>query len=355
MLNVSKIEYGLFSSKAWLFNLIQFDELQPVFSDSYFNLDVCFDVMEAPKQSSKFCLGCQISYLDSKEYSDEQVFKFLLEHCVLTNYLKCPGCGWMIRLSSVKKRFICRQIVSKNKKKKSHCNFTKTVWSQTFFHCSHFRPAVSSIFRLVSAAVCLPPPRRKVLLQEVNSHSRMIDWLLNVREVFIVAVSENSSKLGGKDQVVELAEAKWKTKNFKEALWDWAFGGIDRQSNETFLVPVEYHNIESLKDIIYQKINPGTIIVTNCTKSLTWSEIEELKKSLSVSFVYPHFSTINKVIKHHWREVCRDLKYTPSKRPPHSIDQLGEYLFKSKYPVLEERLHAFFVAAGRLYPPGKHS
>lgn len=310
--------------------------------------------MEDPQHSSKlvkFCQGCEISYLDSKEYSDEQVFNFLLEHRVVANFLKCPNCDWIIKLN-VKKRFLCRHIVSKNKRKRSHCNFTKTVWFKTFFHSLRFRPPVSSIFRMVSATVCLPPPRTKVLLQEVHSSNRMVDWYLNIREVFIDAVSENSKKLGGKDQVIELAEAKWKTQNFKEALWDWAYGGIDRQSSETFLVPVEYHSFESLKDIIYHKINPGTIIVTDCTKSLTYSEIQELKNSLSVSFVHPHFSTISKVIKHHWSEVRKDLKYPPSSKPPHSIDQLGEYLFKSKHPVLTERLHAFFVAAGKLYPPG---
>lgn len=309
--------------------------------------------MEARKHSPnlKFCIGCDISYLDSKEYSEEQVFNFLLEHCVIANTLKCPNCSWIIRLNA-QNRFICRHIVPKNKRKKSHCNFTRTIWFQTFFHSPCFRPQVSSIFRLVSATLCLPPPRTKVLLQEVNSRHRMINWHINLREVFIDAVSENSKKLGGKDQVVELAEGKWKTKNFKEASWDWAFGGIDRQSSETFLVPVQYHNVESLKDIIHQKINPGTIIVTNCTKSLTYTEIEEIKNSLSVSFVHPHFSTISNVIKHHWSEVCKDLKY---EKLPYSIDQLGEYLFKSKHPVLKERLHAFFVAAGRLYPPGKHS
>lgn len=312
--------------------------------------------MEALKHSFnlKFCQGCEISYLDSKEYSDQQVFNFLLEHGVIANPMKCPNCGWAVKLNA-QKRFICHHTVLRKKKKKSPCNFTRTVWFQTFLHSTHFRPSVSSIFRIVSAAVCLPPPRRKVFLQEANSNSRMVDWVLKIKEVFIDAVIENSKKLGGEGQVVELAEAKWKTKNLKEAPWDWAFGGIDRQSSETFLVPVEYHNIESLKDIVYQKINPGTIIVTNCTTSLTTAETEELKKSLNVSFEHPNISTISKVIKHHWSEVHKDLKYPPSQSPPHSIDQLGEYLFKSKHPVLAERLHAFFVAAGRLYPPGKQS
>lgn len=302
------------------------------------------------------CQGCEISYMDSIEYSKEQVISFLVNHGVAIKSMICPECGYRMKLYIPQEEYRCYGHVSKNKQKRGKCNFSKSMWSQTIFH--QCRLTKCKVFRLIGAAVWLVPSLRVTAVQQEVSKQKP-DWFLTQREVFIDAVSQNSKKLGGKDQVVELAEAKWNAKDPKENLWDWAFGGIDRQSGETFLVPVECHSIESLREIIDQKINPGTIIVTNCTKSLglTVKEIKQLSNSFSVSFEPPRCSRISEVMKHHWNEVCKGdwSKSISNKSRPLSIDQLAEYLFKSKHPVQSERMHAFFVAAGRLYPPGKHN
>lgn len=307
--------------------------------------------MEEPTtEKLNLCSGCAISYSESKEYSCERVFDFLLKHGVLTNSFKCPHCGGNVKLTECRRILRCHRY-RKEKRKKSDCDFNKFVRHGTFLHQSKLPE--SSLFRLVSAVLWLLPPRNTVILQDgtIKEH-QLIDCFLSLREVFIDAVSTNSKKLGGKNQLVELAEAKWKSDNVKGGLWDWAFGGIEHKSGETFLVPVEHHNLESLKKIISQKINPETTIVTNCTNSFTSEELEDLKKNLRVRFILPADSSISAVIKHHWAEVRKGFINLSSKRPPNSIDQLAEYLFKSKHPVLADRIHAFFVAAGMLYPPG---
>lgn len=307
--------------------------------------------MEEPTtEKLNLCSGCAISYSESKEYSCERVFDFLLKHGVLTNSLKCPHCGGNVKLTECRRILRCHRY-RKEKRKKSDCDFNKFVRHGTFLHQSKLPE--SSLFRLVSAVLWLLPPRNTVILQDgtIKEH-QLNDCFLSLREVFIDAVSTNSKKLGGKNQLVELAEAKWKSDNVKGGLWDWAFGGIEHKSGETFLVPVEHHNLESLKKIISQKINPETTIVTNCTNSFTSEELEDLKKNLRVRFILPADSSISAVIKHHWAEVRKGFINLSSKRPPNSIDQLAEYLFKSKHPVLADRIHAFFVAAGMLYPPG---
>lgn len=308
--------------------------------------------MEEPKtEQQNLCSGCAISYSESKEYSCERVFDFLLKHGVLTNSLKCPNCGGNAKLTECRRILRCHRY-RKEKRKKSDCDFSRFVRHGTFLHQSKLPE--SSFFRLVSAVLWLLPPRNTVILQDgtIKEH-HLIDCFLSLREVFIDAVSTNSKKLGGKNQLVELAEAKWKSDNVKGGLWDWAFGAIEHKSGETFLAPVEHHNLESLKKIISEKINPGTIIVTSCTNSFTSEELEDLQKNLRVSFILPADSSISAVIKHHWAEVRKGFINLSSKRPPNSIDQLAEYLFKSKHPILADRIHAFFVAAGMLYPPGK--
>lgn len=62
------------------------------------------------------------------------------------------------------------------------------------------------------------------------------------REVFYDHMVKQYTKIGGPLTVVEIDEAKFGKRKFNRGLrvkGQWVFGGVERNSNKSFLVPVE--------------------------------------------------------------------------------------------------------------------
>lgn len=88
-----------------------------------------------------------------------------------------------------------------------------------------------------------------------------------MREVFYDHVSEHQGQLGGENHVVEIDEAKFGKRKYnrgRRVKGQWVFGGIDRTTRQTFLIPVESRDKITLHSIIKDKIKPNTKIISDC-------------------------------------------------------------------------------------------
>jgi len=158
---------------------------------------------------------------------------------------------------------------------------------------------------------------------------------------------------------VEIDEAKFGRRKFNTGrLIDgtWVFGGFERGSKKCFLVPVVSLGSDVLLEVIKKWILPGTTIISDCWKAYDCLGNEgytHLNVNHSVNFVDPTTGAHTQNIERVWREVRGGVPRF-GRKTLHFAGYLAEFLFKRKYSVYTERIHAFFQMVGELYSPAPY-
>ena len=119
-------------------------------------------------------------------------------------------------------------------------------------------------------------------------------------------VEQNSTRIGGDGQIVEIGESEFgKRKYNKGHLVEgvWVFGGVERGSMRSFLVPVEKRDERTLLDLIKKWIHPNSTIISDCLSS--YGKLEELGyKHLtvnhSVNYKDPYTGAHTNTIESYW-------------------------------------------------------
>ncbi|XP_046663007.1 uncharacterized protein LOC124355897 [Homalodisca vitripennis] len=219
---------------------------------------------------------------------------------------------------------------------------TKKPRLVTLTDCSFFertRLDLETYFGLVTTLLHLKPPRQRYISLEFGVSSNcVVDWYSFCREVYFHHISTTSKKIGGPLTVVEIDEAKFGKRKYnrgRNIQGQWVFGGIERQSRESFLVPVDQRDRDTLLDIIQQWVLPGTTIVSDCWRAyncLGDEGFRHLTVNHSINFVDPNTGAHTNTIERHWREVRANIpRY--GVRTDHFVGYLAEFLFKTKYRV----------------------
>jgi transposase-like protein len=76
-----------------------------------------------------------------------------------------------------------------------------------------------------------------------------------------------SEKIGGPNKTVETDESKFGKRKYGRGhpvKRQWVFGGVDRESGRTFLVPVPDRTADTLMAVIDAWIEPGTTVISDC-------------------------------------------------------------------------------------------
>ncbi|KAL7723132.1 hypothetical protein ACLKA6_012432 [Drosophila palustris] len=126
------------------------------------------------------------------------------------------------------------------------------------------------------------------------SRQSVIDWKNFLREVYIDwSVTNSRPKLGGVGKVVEIDEAKVGKRKYncgRVVEGQWLFGGIERESGDFFIVPVESRNTDTLLAIIRERIEDGSTIISDCWRAYNCLESEGFVHQTvnhSINFVDP--------------------------------------------------------------------
>ena len=86
-------------------------------------------------------------------------------------------------------------------------------------------------------------------------------------EAAVAWMEQHSEQIGGPGEIVEIDESKFGKRKYHKGHHvdgQWVFGGIERGSGRSFLVPVEKRDCATLLPIIQKYIHPGTTILSDC-------------------------------------------------------------------------------------------
>jgi transposase-like protein len=87
------------------------------------------------------------------------------------------------------------------------------------------------------------------------------------REVMLVYLERSSVKIGGHNKTIEMDESKFGRRKYHRGhpvKGQWVFVGVERESGETFLVPVKDRTADTLMAIICDLIENGTTVISDC-------------------------------------------------------------------------------------------
>jgi len=171
----------------------------------------------------------------------------------------------------------------------------------------------------------------------------MQQWVLSKQE-----------QIGGEGKIVELDEAKIGKRKYNSGRLirgQWVFGGIERNVNKCFIVPVSNRSTETLLPIIKQFVAPGSIIYTDKWRAydiLSNENYRHFSVNHSSNFVDPQTGVHTQNIERLWREMRSNIPRYGT-RDYHYIHYLSKFLFKRLYNY-DERIDAFFKIMSTMYP-----
>lgn len=183
------------------------------------------------------------------------------------------------------------------------------------------------------------------------------DWSSFCREVVVHHVLQNKQPIGGIGKTVEIDESKFGRRKYHRGHaveGQWVFGGIQRDTGDCFLVPVDRRDRETLLAVIKDNIRPGTTVISDCWKAydtLSDEGYTHLTVNHSINFVDPDTGAHTNTIESTWRHV-KDSLPSYSRKKEFFGGYLAKFLFVKRCRLTNvDPTVEFFRIASTLYNP----
>ncbi|XP_066946475.1 uncharacterized protein [Macrobrachium rosenbergii] len=148
-------------------------------------------------------------------------------------------------------------------------------------------------------------------LIDISPHT-MVDWYKFCRSVCSKILLADNKKIGGPGHVVEIDESKFGKRKYnrgRKVDGCWVFGGIDRQTRETFFRVVPDVSAESLLPVLLENVLPETTIISDSWKAYNNVRDHYFRHNVvdhNVNFVSPNDPTVHtNTIESQWRVLKR--------------------------------------------------
>ena len=155
-----------------------------------------------------------------------------------------------------------------------------------------------------------------------------------MRSLTSILTSDNK-KIGGVRHILEIDKWKFGKRNYNKRHWVegiWMFGGIDRDTKETFYDVVEWWDVDMLIPIIQKYIIPGTTIYSDWWKAYsTLKDIGYIHSTVKHSAEFKAANrTCTNTIESTWRAVKNSL---PRKRTVKDLHDsyFSDYCIRKNY------------------------
>lgn len=139
--------------------------------------------------------------------------------------------------------------------------------SNTFFGRSHL--TVLQILTFVLLWVEKSTLETIMKTVRIKSLKTGVDWNSFCREVVVFGSYQSNLKIGGPNIIVEIDETKLGKRKYHRGHrveGQWVFGGVERDSGKSFMLPVPDRTRQTLEALIKEYIRPGSIIISDCWK-----------------------------------------------------------------------------------------
>ena len=135
------------------------------------------------------------------------------------------------------------------------------------------------------------------------SDHTIADWGMFCRETLLVYLLGCSEKVGSPNKTVEIDECKFGRRKYnrgRPVKGHWVFGGVERESGRTFLVPVPDRIPYTLTSESRAWIEPGTTLISDC-----WAAYQDIGSNdythrtvnHSILFVNPGITLITSILR----------------------------------------------------------
>lgn len=174
------------------------------------------------------------------------------------------------------------------------------------------------------------------------------------REVCYVVVTSDFKPIGGPGHIIEIDESHLYTRKYNkgrllknEKSSVWIFGGIDRDTKESFIVRVQQRNAETLIPLIKNFVLPGSKICSDGWKaynSLTSEGYIHGVVNHSIEFINSEDKTVNtQTVERQWKSLKNSVK-----REGREGNEDDLYLFQFLY--LQRQRHLGYRTPCKIFP-----
>lgn len=228
-------------------------------------------------------------------------------------------------------RFVCS-------KSRSLCHKTKSILHGSWFANSRLTIR-QGFFAICSYAADLDYNQFS-FFAGMKSSKTIVDWRMYFRDICASVVdSLSGQKIGGPGFTVEVDESLiFKRKSHAGRLLAnqssgvWIFGGICRENGEAFLAQVPNRNTETLLRCIYERILPGTRIISDCWRAysaLVHTNYEHATVNHTYNFLNPEDPTVNtQRVERMWRTLKQIIPKASNSETRWTY--LAEFIFKQR-------------------------
>lgn len=268
--------------------------------------------------------------------------------------VQCDRCDLPMKLYTIDGAHYWRCM---NKRKNSHkktvkCDKRVTIKRNSFFDNSHL--SFKQILIFVHEWLHFSEINKIMLETRISSRSAT-NWNDFAKDVTIEFVFNGSKKIGGPGKIVEIDESKFGKRKYHRGHaveGQWVFGGVDRESGDFFLVPVEKRDAETLIKLVKEYIVEGSIIYSDCWRAyntLKSCGFQHYTVNHSLNFKDPETGVHTNTIEGLWRHAKHRIpEYRRNKNE--YLGYFAKYIFIShcrKHNL--DRFSEFMKAAGIMY------
>ena len=198
-------------------------------------------------------------------FSNKDVgIQFLKDVSLIHSKVPCNACGremkWCADPTSKDGfRWRCRRKVAEAK-----CSQSQGIRHGSWFQQSNL--TFQEVLYLTYDIVCRVPAHQ-IRREYAFSSKTIADWGMFCRETMLMYVEGCSEKIGFPNKTVEIDESMFGRRKYNRGhpvKGQWVFGGVERESGRTFLVPVPNRTADTLVTIIDAWIEPGTTVISDC-------------------------------------------------------------------------------------------
>lgn len=233
-----------------------------------------------------------------------------------------------------------------------YCYRKFSIRHNSWFANSHL--SLSVIVKLTYYWVHKLPLNYIKLQLDIGSNSTGVDWYNFCREVCLQVIIQDNKKVGGPGKTVEIDESKFGKRKYhrgKRVEGAWVFGGIERESRDSFFQVVQDRSAETLIPIIVKYIEPGTTIISDCWKAYSsLSSLGYIHQTVNHSKEFKNKETgaHTNSIESTWHALKQSLPRSGTQKQLYD-SYFEEYVIRKRYLKTDNKFETFLGLIGRVY------